>query len=75
MKVTTGTVTRGKVKVSRGILDEGERVMVLSLESPELVPLTAEEEAELQGAADEIRRGEYVFGEDLQKELRQLTGR
>jgi hypothetical protein len=75
MKVTTGTVTRGTVKVSRGILDEGERVLVLSLHSEEPVSLTAEEETELQAAADEIRKGEYVSGEDLLAELRQLTGR
>lgn len=75
MKVMTGTVTGGNVKVSRGVLDEGERVVVLSLDSSETVSLTTQEEAELQAAADEIRRGEFVFGEDLLRELRQLTGR
>jgi hypothetical protein len=75
MKLTTGTVVRGKVEVRDSGLDEGERVMVLSLQAEEPAQLTPEEEEELAASLDEIRRGEYVLGEDLLQELRQLAGR
>lgn len=75
MKLTTGRVVRGKVELPNAVLDEGERVMVLSLQAEEPVQLTPDEEAELAASLDEIRRGEYVLGDDLLKELRQLTGR
>ena len=75
MKLTTGTVVQGRVEVRNAGLDEGERVMVLSLQAEEPAQLTREEEEELAASLDEIRRGEYILAENLLQELRQLTGR
>lgn len=70
MKFLTGTVMGGKIEVPAEALDEGTRVAILSPgpEWPE--QLTAAEEDELAAALEQIRRGEYLDGDDLLRELR-----
>lgn len=70
MKSSPGTVLHGKVDVPPGALAEGEHVMILAPEGEAPVRLTAEEEEELMLALEEIRRGEFVDGEDLLEEIR-----
>lgn len=47
-------------------------MVVLAPESGEPIKLSPVEERELSEAMEEIRRGEYVDGEDLLSELRSL---
>ena len=66
------TVVGGKVEVPEEFAAEGAQVVVLAPESDNPVQLSPAEESELLEAMDEIRRGEYVDGEDLLNELRSL---
>jgi len=70
MKVMTGTVVNGRIEVPPEALSEGSRVMIVAAEPGGLVRLTPAEEGELLAASEEIRRGEYVDGDDLVRELR-----
>ncbi len=74
MKVISGTVVGGKVDVPEGALDEGDRVAIVAAEPEEPIQLTAEQEAELVSAVEDIRHGKYVDGQDLLAELRKSTG-
>ena len=74
MKVMTGTVVNGKIEVPPEALGEGARVMIVASEPGEMVRLTPAEEEELLAASEEIRRGEYVDGDDLVRELRSRLG-
>lgn len=75
MKIATGRVVDGRIEVASTALREGEQVMVVTLRDEEVVSLTSAEEAELLAASEEIRRGEFVSGEDLVSDLRRLTSR
>ena len=70
MKVMTGTVVNGKIEVPPEALSEGAKVMIVAAEPGGLVRLTPVEEGELLAASEEIRRGEYVDGDDLVRDLR-----
>lgn len=72
MKVITGTIVGGQVEVPEEFATEGARVVVLAPESGEPVRLSSAEERELREAMEDIRRGEYVEGEALLRELRAL---
>jgi hypothetical protein len=72
MKAVTGTIVSGKIEVPEEFAAEGARVVVLAPESGEPVLLSSAEENELWEAMEEIRRGDYVDGEDLLNELRSL---
>lgn len=74
MKVMTGTVVNGRIEIPTEILSEGARVMIVAADSGELVRLTQAEEQELFESAEQIRRGEYVDGDDLVRELRSRLG-
>ncbi|HEX5718656.1 MAG TPA: hypothetical protein VF179_21025 [Thermoanaerobaculia bacterium] len=74
MKVMTGTVVNGRIEVPPEALSEGARVMIVAAEPGGLVRLTPAEEEELLAASEEIRRGEYVDGDDLVRELRSRLG-
>jgi hypothetical protein len=69
MKVITGTVVHGKVEVPDSFA-EGAHVMILATETSGPIRLTPQEEEELVTAMDEIRRGEFIDGQDLIDELR-----
>lgn len=69
MKMSTGKVIDGKVVVEGVELVEGSTVIVLE-EDDEVVELTAEQEAELETASDEIKRGNFVTPEELFEMLR-----
>lgn len=64
MKMSTGKVIDGKVVVEGVELVEGSTVIVLE-EDDEIVELTAEQEAELEAAIDEVTRGEFITAEEL----------
>lgn len=70
MKVMTGTVVNGKIEIPSEILGEGVRVMIVAAEPGEMAHLTAAEEEELFQSAEQIRRGEYVDGDELVRDLR-----
>ncbi len=72
MKVITSTVVDGKIQVPDGVLAEGESVTILARDADEPIRLTAEQEAELSVAADEIHGGDSVDGDDLVAELKAL---
>jgi hypothetical protein len=69
MKFMTGTVVQGKVQVPDSVAD-GVRVMILAPESEEPLRLTPDEENDLFEAMEEIRRGEFIDGQDLVDEIR-----
>jgi hypothetical protein len=70
MNVITGTVIDGRVEFPAESVAEGAYVMVLALESAEPIRLSSAEERELLEAMEQIRRGEYIEGQDLLNELR-----
>lgn len=72
MKAITGTIVGGRVEIPEEFAAEGARVVVLAPEPDEPIQLSPGEERELLEAMEEIRRGEYVDGEDLLSELRSL---
>jgi len=72
MKAMTVTVERGRVEVPEDFAREGARLVVLAPETGEPVQLSPAEESELFEAMEEIRRGEYVDGEELLSQLRSL---
>ena len=74
MKVMTGTVVNGKIEVPPEALGEGAKVMIVAAEPGGLVRLTQAEEEELLAASEEIRRGKYIDGDDLVRELRSRLG-
>jgi hypothetical protein len=74
MKVMTARVVDGKIDVGNAELEEGAAVAVLISEGSDF-HLTSEEQKELELALAEIRRGEYVDGRELLRELQGLTKR
>jgi hypothetical protein len=70
MKVMTGTVVNGRIELPAEALGEGVRVMIVAAEVGETAHLTAAEEEELFQSAEQIRRGEYVDGAELVRDLR-----
>lgn len=72
MKAITGTIVDGRIEVPEEFAEEGAQVVVLAPESGKPIVLSEAEERELLEAMEEIRRGEYVTGEDLLSELRSL---
>ncbi len=73
MKVISGIVVGGKVKVPKGTLAEGDRVAIVAAEPSEAIQLTPEQQDELVAAVEDIRRGKYVDGQELLAELRKHT--
>ena len=53
---------------------EGDRVAIVAAEPAEPIQLTAEQEAELVTAEEDLRHGKYLDGQDLLAELRTSTG-
>jgi len=68
MKVITGQVIGGKIEIEADLKD-GTLVAVLAADESGF-HLSAEEEEELTQALQEIRRGEFVDGRELLRELR-----
>jgi hypothetical protein len=68
MKVITGEVSRGAVRVPEDLPD-GTRVAILA-PGEEGYRLSPEEETELEEALQQIRAGEFVDGRSLLAELR-----
>ena len=70
MKVITGTVVDGKVELPAESVSEGAHVVVLAPQTEEPIHLSPADESELLEAMEQIRRGEYVDGQELLNELR-----
>ncbi|HEV7242104.1 MAG TPA: hypothetical protein VGQ36_22935 [Thermoanaerobaculia bacterium] len=68
MRVITGRVVDGRIEV-KGDLQEGAAVAILAADEGGF-QLNAEEEEELVAALEEIRRGNYVDGRELLRELK-----
>lgn len=75
MKILTGTVTGGRIELPPDAFAEGDRVVVLALDSEELVRLTPEQQQEILEAVEDVRQGNYIDGEELLAELRALDSR
>jgi len=72
MKAITGTVVGGRIEIPEEFAAEGVQVVVLAPEAGEPILLSPADERELLEAMEEIRRGEYIDGDDLLSELRSL---
>lgn len=70
MRMFTGKVVGGKVEVPADAFPEGSDVTVLMSDSEESFELSPEQVAELKESLEQVRRGEYVDGDELLKELR-----
>lgn len=68
MKVITGEVTRGTVRVPDDLPD-GTRVAILAA-GDDGFRLSPEEETELEESLQQIRSGDFVDGRELLAELR-----
>ena len=73
MKTILGRVVKGKIDVGEA-LDEGTPVAVVSFDDSG-AELTEEEEAELADSLAAIRRGDFIDGYELLRQLNDLTAR
>jgi hypothetical protein len=69
MKVMTARVVDGKIDIGDAELEEGASVAVLISEGSGF-QLTEGEQDELEAALAEIRRGEFIDGRELLRELK-----
>lgn len=74
MKVLTGRVVDGKIDLGGEVAD-GTPVAVLAPDGQETSELTAEQEAELSQALDEIHQGHFEDGFALLREIKAQAGR
>jgi hypothetical protein len=74
MKVISAVVVDGKVELPTEAVAEGAHVMILAPEAGEPIRLTPDEERELLESMEQIRRGDYIDGQDLLRELRSRHG-
>lgn len=65
MKLVTGKVVGGKVVVEGESLLEGSTVTILAQEDDETFELSSRDEAELARRLDEVRKGNFVDGDEL----------
>lgn len=70
MRVTTGTIRKGKVELEEKDLPEGTTVTVLVPEGDETFELSPAEEEKLLAAIAELDRGEFEDGWQLLRKLR-----
>jgi predicted transcriptional regulator len=70
MKVATGRIVNGTVKVDDPDLTDGTEVFILTREREEEVHLSAEERAELEAGIAEADRGEMLSGDEFFARLR-----
>jgi hypothetical protein len=70
MRVTTGTVRRGKVELDEEDLPDGTTVTVLIPEGEDTFEATPEEKAKLLAAIREVERGEVEDGWELLRSIR-----
>lgn len=70
MKIFTGRGVNGRIEVPPDEFPDGTEVAVLPAESQETFTLTPEELAELQESMEQIRRGEFIDGDEFLKQLR-----
>ena len=70
MKVATGKVVHGTVKVDDPQLEDGTEVFIITREREDDVHLSPEERAELEAGIAEADRGEMLSGEQFFLRLR-----
>lgn len=69
MKLVTGKVVGGKVEVDGEPLIEGSTVTVLAPEDDETFEISPRDEAELARRLHEVRKGNFVDGDELLRTL------
>jgi hypothetical protein len=69
MRMATGKVVGGKVVVEGDPLEEGSTVTVLAREGDETFELSPADEAELARRMAEVRKGNFVDGDELLRNL------
>jgi predicted transcriptional regulator len=70
MKVATGKVVNGTVKVDDPRIEDGTEVFILTREREEEVHLSVEERAALEAGIAEADRGEMLSGDEFFSRLR-----
>jgi hypothetical protein len=70
MRVTTGTIRKGKVELEEKDLPEGTTVTVLVPDAGDTFEVTPEEKAKLLAAIREVERGEVEDGWELLRSIR-----
>jgi len=70
MRVTSGKVISGQIRIEGEALPDGALVTVLSREGDETFELDADAENELLGSIRQIERGKWVPGDELLARLR-----
>ena len=70
MRVGTGKVVNGTVKVDDPQIEDGTEVFILTRERDDDVHLSAEERAELEAGIAEADRGEMLSGDEFFSRLR-----
>lgn len=70
MKVATGRIVNGTIKVDDPELEDGMEVFILAREREEEVHLSAEERAELEAGIAEADRDEMLSGDEFFARLR-----
>lgn len=69
MRMATGKVVGGKVVVEGEPFEEGTTVTVLGLDGDQAFELSPEDEAELVRRMAEVRKGNFVDGDELLRDL------
>ena len=69
MRIMSGTVHDGRIVVEGEQLEEGETVTVLTREGTESFRVSADEKRDLLESLSQAKRGEFVEGHELLKEL------
>jgi len=72
MKVTTGTVVDGSIRIADPEFKDGTEVFILTRECEQAGDLAPEELAELEAGIGEADRGEMISGDELFSRLRHL---
>lgn len=70
MRMTSGTIRRGKVELEENDLPDGTRVIVLAREGDETFELSPDEEAKLLAAIAEGARGEVRDAKEVLRKIR-----
>lgn len=70
MRMTSGTIRKGKVELEENDLPEGTKVIVLAREGDETFELSPAEEEKLLAAIAELDRGEFEDGQELLRKIR-----
>lgn len=73
MRIMSGTVHDGRIVVEDAELTEGEKVTVLTREGTETFRVSVEQKRDLLESIAQAKRGEFVDGDALLRELDEVN--